>query len=159
MDALRRVVGAVLLLTAVIVGTYFVADQLEILPFLWPPLNYLMAVAAVLGVVFAFLRKRSLEAAGLDRIVTRRYLEANILFYGFIAIAMLFFWNWFDLLVDAEPARHRPPLSLDHRGHRRPPPLGRTRHAPSARRLRRINVPIIPAQAGIQRWNSEVGKY
>ena len=103
MDALRRVVGAVLLLTAVIVGTYFVMDQIEILPFLWPPLNYLMAVAAALGVIFAYLRKRSLEAAGLDRIVTRRYLEANILFYGFIAIAMLFFWNWFDLLVDTDP--------------------------------------------------------
>ncbi|MCY4579070.1 MAG: hypothetical protein OXD31_08475, partial [Chloroflexi bacterium] len=62
-----------------------------------------MAVAAALGVIFAYLRKHSLEAAGLDRIVTRRYLEANILFYGFIAIAMLFFWNWFDLLVDTDP--------------------------------------------------------
>ena len=102
MDAIRRVVGAILLITAVIVGIYFVVDQLEILPFLWPPLNYLMALSAVLGVIFAYLRKRSLESAGLDRIVTRRYLEANILFYGFIAIAMLFFWNWFDLLVDTD---------------------------------------------------------
>lgn len=103
MDALRRVVGAVLLLTAVLVGTYFVVAQLEVLPLLWPPLNYLMALSAALGVIFAYLRKRNLEAAGLDRIVTRRYLEANILFYGFIAIAMLFFWNWFDLLFDTDP--------------------------------------------------------
>ena len=103
MDALRRVVGAVLLLTAVLVGLYFVVDQLEVLPLLWPPLNYLMALSVVLGVIFAYLRKRSLEAAGLDRIVTRRYLEANILFYGLLAIAMLFFWNWFDLLFDADP--------------------------------------------------------
>ncbi len=103
MDALRRVVGAVLLVTAVLVGIYFVVEQLGILPLLWPPLNYLMALSAVLGVIFAYLRKHSLESAGLDRIVTRRYLEANILFYGFIAIAMLFFWNWFDLLIDDAP--------------------------------------------------------
>ncbi len=103
MDALRRAVGVLLLLTAAIVGIYFVVDQLEILPFIWPQLDYLMALATVLGVIFAYLRKRALESAGLDRIVTRRYLEANILFYGFLLIAMLFFWNWFDLLVDADP--------------------------------------------------------
>ena len=62
-----------------------------------------MALSAVLGVIFAYLRKRSVEAAGLDRIVTRRYLEANILFYGLIAIALLFFWNWFDLHFDPDP--------------------------------------------------------
>ena len=103
MNAIRRIVGALLLLTAVIVAVYFVAGQLEILPPLWTPINVLMALSAVLGVIFAFLRKRRLEAAGLDRIVTRRYLEANILFYGLIAIAMLFFWNWFDLHFDPDP--------------------------------------------------------
>lgn len=103
MDALRRAVGVLLLLTAAIVGIYFVVDQLEVLPFLWAELNYLMTVAIVLGLIFAYLRKRSLEAAGLDRIVTRRYLEANILFYGFLLVAMLFFWNWFDRLIDDEP--------------------------------------------------------
>ena len=103
MDAARRVVGAVLLLTAASVGIYFVAGQLEVLPPLWTPINYLMAVSAALGVIFSYLRKRALEAAGLDRIVTRRYLEANILFYGFLFIAMLFFWNWFDSLFDADP--------------------------------------------------------
>ena len=103
MQILNRLVGALLLLTAAIVGIYFVVDQLEVLPFLWGELNYLMALALVLGVIFAYLRKRSLESAGLDRIVTRRYFEANLLFYGFVAMAMLFFWNWFDLLVDADP--------------------------------------------------------
>ena len=103
MQILNRLVGALLLLTAALVGIYFVVDQLEVLPFLWPQLDYLMALALVLGVIFAYLRKRSLESAGLDRIVTRRYFEANLLFYGFVAMAMLFFWNWFDLLVDADP--------------------------------------------------------
>ena len=103
MQILNRLVGALLLLTAAIVGIYFVVDQLEVLPLLWGELDYLMALALVLGVIFAYLRKRSLESAGLDRIVTRRYFEANLLFYGFIAMAMLFFWNWFDLLVDADP--------------------------------------------------------
>ena len=103
MQILNRLVGALLLLTAAIVGIYFVVNQLEVLPFLWGELDYLMALALVLGVIFAYLRKRSLESAGLDRIVTRRYFEANLLFYGFVAMAMLFFWNWFDLLVDADP--------------------------------------------------------
>ena len=103
MQILNRLVGALLLLTAAIVGIYFVVDQLEVLPHLWGELDYLMALALVLGVIFAYLRKRSLESAGLDRIVTRRYFEANLLFYGFVAMAMLFFWNWFDLLVDADP--------------------------------------------------------
>ena len=103
MQILNRLVGALLLLTAAIVGIYFVIDQLEVLPFLWGELDYLMALALVLGVIFAYLRKRSLESVGLDRIVTRRYFEANLLFYGFVAMAMLFFWNWFDLLVDADP--------------------------------------------------------
>ena len=103
MQILNRLVGALLLLTAAIVGIYFVVDQLEVLPFLWGELDYLMALALVLGLIFAYLRKRSLESVGLDRIVTRRYFEANLLFYGFVAMAMLFFWNWFDLLVDADP--------------------------------------------------------
>ena len=103
MQILNRLVGALLLLTAALVGIYFVVDQLEVLPLLWGELDYLMALALVLGVIFAYLRKRSLESAGLDRIVTRRYFEANLLFYGFVAMAMLFFWNWFDLLVDADP--------------------------------------------------------
>ena len=103
MQILNRLVGALLLLTAAIVGIYFVVDQLEVLPLLWGELDYLMALALVLGVIFAYLRKRSLESVGLDRIVTRRYFEANLLFYGFVAMAMLFFWNWFDLLVDADP--------------------------------------------------------
>ena len=103
MQILNRLVGALLLLTAAIVGIYFVVDQLEVLPFLWGELDYLMALALVLGLIFASMRKRSLESAGLDRIVTRRYFEANLLFYGFLLIAMLFFWNWFDLLVDADP--------------------------------------------------------
>ena len=77
MQILNRLVGALLLLTAAIVGIYFVVDQLEVLPFLWGELDYLMALALVLGLIFASMRKRSLESAGLDRIVTRRYFEAK----------------------------------------------------------------------------------
>ena len=68
MDIVTRAVGALLLLTAAIVGIYFVVDQLEVLPFIWAELNYLMALSIVLGVIFAYMRKRSLEASGLDRI-------------------------------------------------------------------------------------------
>lgn len=103
MDTVKRAVGALLLLTAALIGTYSVVSQLNMLPFLWAQLNYLMGLSTALGVAFAYIRKRRLESAGLDRIITRRYLEANILFYGFLIIAMLFFSNWFDSLFDTEP--------------------------------------------------------
>lgn len=102
MNAVRRVVGALLLLTAAIVAIYFVVDQLDVLPSLWHMLNYPMALAILLGVIFTQIRKRKLEADGLDRILTRPYMETNILAYGFIAISLLFFWNWFHELVEGD---------------------------------------------------------
>ena len=29
--------------------------------------------------------------------MTREYLTANTLFYGFLFVSILFFWNWFNL--------------------------------------------------------------
>ena len=110
MNAVRIIVGAALVIIAAIVGLYFVIDQLGFLPNWWPQIDYLMALSVVLGLVFASLRKRDIQAAGLDRIITRPYLETNILFYGFLFVGMLFFWNWFDLLVKAgeqEGVHHR----------------------------------------------------
>ena len=102
MVALRRVVGILLLLMAAIVAIYFVVDQLQVLPSLWHTLNYPMALAILLGVIFTQIRKRKLEADGLDRILTRPYIETNILAYGFIVIFLLFFWNWFHELVEGD---------------------------------------------------------
>ncbi|MXY45557.1 MAG: hypothetical protein F4Y44_00960 [Chloroflexi bacterium] len=102
MNALIRVVGVLLLLTAAFVAIYFVVDQLDILPSLWNALNYPMALAILLGIAFTQIRKRKLESDGLDRILTRQYIETNILAYGFIIIALLFFWNWFHELTESD---------------------------------------------------------
>lgn len=102
MEALKRVVGALLLIAAAIVAIYFVVAELNVLPSLWNALNYPMALAILLGVLFTQIRKRKLEADGLDRILTRPYIEANILAYGFITISLLFFWNWFHELVESD---------------------------------------------------------
>ena len=102
MDALMRVAGALLLIMAAIVAIYFVVAQLNALPSLWNALNYPMALAILLGVIFTQIRKRRLEADGLDRILTRPYIETNILAYGFIVISLLFFRNWFNELVGSD---------------------------------------------------------
>lgn len=102
MDALQRVVGGLLLLVAALVAIYFIVDQLDALPSLWNALNYLIAPAIVLGVIFTQIRKRALKSAGLDRILTRQYIETNTLAYGFVVMALLFFWNWFHELVEGD---------------------------------------------------------
>lgn len=90
------------MIVAAVVAIYFVVEQLGALPSLWQYLNYPMALCILLGVVFTQIRKRRLEAAGLDRILTRQYTETNILAYGFIALSMLFFWNWIYELVEGD---------------------------------------------------------
>ena len=104
MNAFRIAVGVFLLLMAAIVAIYFVVGALRVLPSFWNTLNYPMALAILLGVIFTQIRKRRLEADGLDRILTRPYFETNFLAYGFIVISLLFYWNWFHELVrgDAE---------------------------------------------------------
>ena len=102
MKAVRIIAALLLVITAAVVAIYFVVDQLNVLPSLWHTLNYPMALAILLGVIFTQIHKRKLESDGLDRILTRPYIETNILAYGFIVIFLLFFWNWFHELVEGD---------------------------------------------------------
>ena len=109
MHIVHRVVGAGLVLLAVLVAVYFVATEYDVVSssfalarLSWSVLNYLMAIGIVLGVVFAWIRKRAVEARGLSNEITRPYLEANVLFYAFMFTALLFFWNWFDRLAGGD---------------------------------------------------------
>ena len=45
----------------------------------------------MLGVIGGYIRKRSVAHDG-------ECLAANALFYGFLFVGILFFWNWFNLL-------------------------------------------------------------
>ena len=101
---LNKICGLYLFAVAVLVAVHTVVEPLyhasgpgqPYSPF-WTIVNPLTAVAIVLGAVFSFRRKRG--AAG--ETVTREFLVANTLFYGFLFAGIMFFWNWFNILSPA----------------------------------------------------------
>ena len=104
MDMLRQIVGVVLIVVGVVVAVHAVVEPLyyvstEASPdsLIWSIIDPFMALAVVLGVIFGYIRKRGVDHDG-GAPVTREYLAANTLFYGFLFVGILFFWNWFNLL-------------------------------------------------------------
>lgn len=98
----RKIVGAYLILVAVLVGVHTVVEPLyhvstEARPYspAWDILNALMIVALALGLVFGYIRKS--RADGDGGAVSREFLTSNTLFYGLLFVSILFFWNWFNL--------------------------------------------------------------
>ena len=55
-----------------------------------------MALSVVLGTIFGYIRKRGVDREGGGAPVTREFLAANTLFYGFLFVGILFFQNWFN---------------------------------------------------------------
>ena len=55
----------------------------------------------LLGVGFAYGRKSAAGAVDANGPVTWGPLVANVLFYGFLGVGLMYFWNWFDLLNEA----------------------------------------------------------
>lgn len=101
MELLNRVGGVFLIAMAVLVAVHTVVEPLYHTsetgqPYspVWEVLNPLMALAILLGLRFAYVRKKA--AAG--DAVTRAYLVSNTLFYGFLFVGIMFLWNWFTLL-------------------------------------------------------------
>ena len=104
MESFKRIVGVYLVLVAAVVAIHTVVEPLyytstEASPYSphWSKFNALMVLAIVLGVVFGYLRKRAAGGDGGGASVTREYLEANVQFYGLLFVAILFFWNYFNL--------------------------------------------------------------
>ncbi len=101
MEALRKPVGAYLVLVALAVAVFFIinpllADEIEVQD-VWYVLDILMVIALALGIVYAYLGKRAVDA---EDGVTRSYLEANVIFFAVAAVSVLFLHNWFSLLAD-----------------------------------------------------------
>ena len=101
---LRQIVGVVLIVVGVVVAVHAVVEPLyyvstEASPdsLIWSIIDPFMALAVVLGVIFGYIRKRGVDLES-GAPVTREYLAANTLFYGFLFVGILFFWNWFNLL-------------------------------------------------------------
>lgn len=97
MSAVRRIVGALMILSAAAVAFFTMFDPFFDI-FVWPYLNPIMFVALALGTSVAFHIKRD-AAASVDASAMRR-LEAGALFYGFLFVDILFMSNWLDAMLD-----------------------------------------------------------
>ena len=64
----------------------------------WMILDPFMVVALVVGTIFAYQRKRAVDREGDDAPVSRAYVAANTLFYGFLGVGILLFWSYLNLL-------------------------------------------------------------
>ena len=103
MIALKRVAGAYMVLAAVAVAVFFIInafllDSIDV-PGVWNVLDVLMLVGLALALIFNYANKREEGEGSFDGSVTRRYLDASILFYLTVAVTILFLHNWLSLLV------------------------------------------------------------
>ena len=109
MDILKKIVGIILLIVAVVVAVHTVVEPLYFdssqsssgySEGVWDIINPLSAITVILGLIFGYMRKRDADAAD-EATVTREFLTANTIFFGFLFIGIVFFWNWFNLLSPA----------------------------------------------------------
>ncbi|RKU25929.1 hypothetical protein C6497_14170 [Candidatus Poribacteria bacterium] len=103
MDSLKKVIGVVLILIAVIIAlhtilepVYHTSDPESDNPYssLWGYINPLSAISIILGILFSYSRKSRIT----DDSSIQEFITANTLFYGFMFCAIIFFWNWFGIL-------------------------------------------------------------
>ena len=96
MDLVKRVLAVFLVVTgiaaaALLIVTPLTHDGSPDYP-VWKILNWFMAAGVVIVLVVAFLRKHVREG---DELIVAEYLRLNFVYYGAIALTMLFFWEWF----------------------------------------------------------------
>jgi len=119
MDTLKRLSGIFLVLVAIAVAIhtiveplYHVSGQGQPYSPLWEILDPLMALAIALGVLFGYRRKKAADREDGSAAVTREFVAANVQFYGFLFVGILFFWNWFILLSPTFTAAGADTISL-----------------------------------------------
>ncbi len=103
MAALKRLAAVYLFIVGVAVTLHFLATQFydptwsdASLP-VWQVLNPLQIVGVVIVLLLAIDRKRIACGEGSNAPVTRKYLEANVLFYFAAAVLIAHLWNWFGV--------------------------------------------------------------
>ena len=106
MKTSKRLVGIILIAIGAIVAVHTIVEPLYHVssgtyPYspLWSAINPLTALAIVLGVICARVRKKACDTADGNAAVTREFLAALVQLYGFLFVGILFFWNWFGLLM------------------------------------------------------------
>ena len=100
MEALKRVIGVVLIVIAAIVAIHTVIEPIYHTssadsPYssAWDWINPLSVISIVLGLIFGYIR---MSRAG-EGSSGPEFVAANTLFYGFLFAAILFLWNWFGI--------------------------------------------------------------
>ena len=100
METLKRIIGVVLIVIAAIIAIQTVLEPIyhtstEDSPYssTWDYINWLSAISIILGLIFGYIR---MSRAGEDASV-QEFIAANTQFYGFLFVAIIFFWNWFGI--------------------------------------------------------------
>ncbi len=101
MSILLRAAAAYLVLLAAAVAVHFIITPLYHpggdAPFtVWEVMNWFMTVGILITVAAAYAEKRRIDNDAASDM--KRYLEANVVFYGAVAVLILYFWNWFSSL-------------------------------------------------------------
>ena len=104
MESLKRVIGIVLIVIAAIVAFQTILEPIyhtspteegaNRYSSTWDYINPLSAISIILGLIFGYIR---MSRVGSDSSV-QEFIAANTLFYGFIFVAIIFFWNWFGIM-------------------------------------------------------------
>ncbi|MCY3551753.1 MAG: hypothetical protein OXU27_06990 [Candidatus Poribacteria bacterium] len=101
MEGFKRFIGVVLIVIAAIVAIQTIIEPIyhtstDDSPYssAWDIINWLSAISIILGLIFGYIR---LSGVGADSSV-QEFIAANTLFYGFIFVAIIFFWNWFGIM-------------------------------------------------------------
>ena len=102
---LKQIGGIYLIGIAVLVAAHAVVEPLYYTstvdqPYspLWSILNPLMTLAVLIGAAVAWRCKRAVDQEGEDAPLSRAFLIANTMFYGFVFFGILYVWNWFNLM-------------------------------------------------------------
>ena len=99
METIRKPLAVILGLTALAVLIHFVLS-----PFyedvieghdVWNILNWFMSFGVIAVLVLTYLAKKDVGRAS----DTNTYIRVNVGFYVAAALAVLFFWNWFNELA------------------------------------------------------------
>ena len=97
MSVLMRAVGVYLMLVAVAIPVHFIITPLyyvrgDTSSTAWAVMNWFMALAVAITLAASYWDKRRMDSdAAAD---LKRYLEANSVFYGTVAVSIVYYWNW-----------------------------------------------------------------
>lgn len=102
MNVLERISAVLLIIIGIVTVTHKIIEPLYhdgtgTSP-LWAQIDMAVALAVVLGVYHSYRRLKAAGSGRPDAPLTREYLAANVQFYGFLVLGVLFFWSWFNVL-------------------------------------------------------------